>query len=163
YDVGEADGAIGARTRQAVSEYQAHIGMTRDGRAGGACSTPCAPGASRLRSGNRSIVPLRLTLLCAAFLAAAAPVSAGLRCDGGSFVVQPGTRVLPGVPGSYDLVRVIPDGRRMNVSIDAACPPVRAHTAGRRIVARWPRGACGVPERVTLKLVLDAACEIARG
>jgi hypothetical protein len=108
-------------------------------------------------------VPLRLTLLCAAFLGVAAPVSAGLRCDGGSFTMQPGTRVLPGAPGSYDLVRVIPDGRRMNVSIDAACPPVRAHAAGRRIVARWPRGACGVPERVTLKMVLDAACEIARG
>jgi len=35
YDVGEADGAIGARTRQAISEYQARIGLTRDGRAGG--------------------------------------------------------------------------------------------------------------------------------
>jgi lytic murein transglycosylase len=35
YDVGEADGAIGARTRQAISEYQAHLGLTRDGRAGG--------------------------------------------------------------------------------------------------------------------------------
>lgn len=35
YDIGEADGAIGARTRQAVSEYQARIGLSPDGRAGG--------------------------------------------------------------------------------------------------------------------------------
>jgi len=108
-------------------------------------------------------VPVRLTILCAALLAAAAPASAALRCDGGSFVVQPGTRLLSGAPGSYDLIRLIPAGRRMNVSIDAACPPVRAHTAGRRIVGRWPRGACGAPERVTLKLVLDPACEVAHG
>jgi peptidoglycan hydrolase-like protein with peptidoglycan-binding domain len=32
---GEADGAIGARTRKAISEYQARIGMKPDGRAGG--------------------------------------------------------------------------------------------------------------------------------
>jgi hypothetical protein len=35
YDIGEADGAIGARTRQAISQYQSRIGMTPDGRAGG--------------------------------------------------------------------------------------------------------------------------------
>ena len=35
YDIGEADGAIGARTRQAISEYQEKIGLPRDGRAGG--------------------------------------------------------------------------------------------------------------------------------
>jgi len=34
YDIGEADGAIGARTRQAISQYQQRIGMTPDGRAG---------------------------------------------------------------------------------------------------------------------------------
>lgn len=35
YDIGEADGAIGARTRQAIGEYQSRIGLPRDGRAGG--------------------------------------------------------------------------------------------------------------------------------
>jgi lytic murein transglycosylase len=35
YDIGEADGAIGARTRQAITEYQERIGLPRDGRAGG--------------------------------------------------------------------------------------------------------------------------------
>jgi lytic murein transglycosylase len=35
YDIGEADGAIGARTRQAIAEYQGRIGLPRDGRAGG--------------------------------------------------------------------------------------------------------------------------------
>ena len=35
YDVGEADGAIGARTRQAITEYQQRIGMAPDGRPGG--------------------------------------------------------------------------------------------------------------------------------
>jgi lytic murein transglycosylase len=35
YDIGEADGAIGARTRQALTQYQARIGLPADGRAGG--------------------------------------------------------------------------------------------------------------------------------
>src|SRR5262249_19147883 len=35
YPIGEADGAIGARTRQAISEYQTRIGLPSDGRAGG--------------------------------------------------------------------------------------------------------------------------------
>jgi len=35
YDIGEADGAIGARTRQALTAYQARIGLPTDGRAGG--------------------------------------------------------------------------------------------------------------------------------
>lgn len=35
YAIGEADGAIGARTREAVAQHQARIGMTPDGRAGG--------------------------------------------------------------------------------------------------------------------------------
>jgi lytic murein transglycosylase len=35
YDIGEADGAIGARTRQALTGYQAKIGLPTDGRAGG--------------------------------------------------------------------------------------------------------------------------------
>jgi lytic murein transglycosylase len=35
YDIGEADGAIGARTRQAIGEYQARVGLPRDERAGG--------------------------------------------------------------------------------------------------------------------------------
>jgi lytic murein transglycosylase len=35
YDIGEADGAIGARTRQAIGEYQARTGLPRDERAGG--------------------------------------------------------------------------------------------------------------------------------
>ena len=35
YDVGEADGAIGARTRQAISQYQQRISMTPDGPPGG--------------------------------------------------------------------------------------------------------------------------------
>src|SRR5262249_32574527 len=35
YDIGEADGAIGARTRQAIAQYQARIGLAGDGHAGG--------------------------------------------------------------------------------------------------------------------------------
>jgi lytic murein transglycosylase len=35
YDIGEADGAIGARTRQAITQYQARLGLPADGRAGG--------------------------------------------------------------------------------------------------------------------------------
>ncbi len=35
YAIGEADGAIGARTRDGIAQYQARIGMTPDGRAGG--------------------------------------------------------------------------------------------------------------------------------
>ena len=35
YEIGEADGAIGARTRQALTQYQARIGLPADGRAGG--------------------------------------------------------------------------------------------------------------------------------
>jgi len=35
YDIGEADGAIGAKTRQAIADYQARTGLTRDGRPGG--------------------------------------------------------------------------------------------------------------------------------
>jgi lytic murein transglycosylase len=35
YQIGEADGAIGAVTRKAIAEYQARIGLAQDGRAGG--------------------------------------------------------------------------------------------------------------------------------
>ena len=35
YPIGEADGAIGAATRKAIAEYQARVGLTQDGRAGG--------------------------------------------------------------------------------------------------------------------------------
>ena len=35
YQIGEADGAIGAVTRKAIAEYQARLGLTQDGRAGG--------------------------------------------------------------------------------------------------------------------------------
>ncbi len=35
YSIGEADGAIGALTRQAIADYQGKLGMARDGRAGG--------------------------------------------------------------------------------------------------------------------------------
>ncbi|MBN9083624.1 MAG: lytic transglycosylase [Rhizobiales bacterium 62-17] len=35
YDIGEADGAIGAKTRQAIADYQGRLGLTRDGRPGG--------------------------------------------------------------------------------------------------------------------------------
>jgi hypothetical protein len=35
YDVGEPDGAIGTKTRQAIAEYQVKIGLPRDGRASG--------------------------------------------------------------------------------------------------------------------------------
>ncbi len=35
YDIGEADGAIGARTRQAIGQYQDRAGLPHDGRAGG--------------------------------------------------------------------------------------------------------------------------------
>jgi len=35
FDIGEADGAIGARTRQALVEYQGRVGLPADGRAGG--------------------------------------------------------------------------------------------------------------------------------
>jgi hypothetical protein len=77
--------------------------------------------------------------------------------------VQTGTRLLADGPGSYDVVRVTADDRRMRVALDVTCPPGRARARGRRLTARWPRGRCGVPERVTLKMVLDANCEVARG
>ena len=35
YDIGEADGAIGAKTRQAIADYQGRSGLPRDGRPGG--------------------------------------------------------------------------------------------------------------------------------
>ncbi len=35
YDIGEADGAIGARTRQGIADYQTRLGLPRDGRPGG--------------------------------------------------------------------------------------------------------------------------------
>jgi lytic murein transglycosylase len=35
YDVGEPDGAIGTKSRQAIAEYQVKIGLPRDGRASG--------------------------------------------------------------------------------------------------------------------------------
>lgn len=35
YDVGEPDGAIGTKTRQAIADYQVKIGLPRDGRASG--------------------------------------------------------------------------------------------------------------------------------
>lgn len=35
YQIGEADGAIGTATRKAIAEYQARLGLTQDGRAGG--------------------------------------------------------------------------------------------------------------------------------
>ncbi|MFZ9500994.1 MAG: lytic murein transglycosylase [Beijerinckiaceae bacterium] len=35
YSIGEADGAIGPATRQAIADYQGKLGMARDGRAGG--------------------------------------------------------------------------------------------------------------------------------
>lgn len=35
YQIGEADGAIGAITRRAIAEYQARTGLPQDGRAGG--------------------------------------------------------------------------------------------------------------------------------
>lgn len=34
YDVGEPDGAIGAKTREAIADFQTRNGLTRDGRAG---------------------------------------------------------------------------------------------------------------------------------
>ena len=96
-------------------------------------------------------------------LAAVGSASAGLRCPIGSFVVQSGTRLLADGPGSYDVVRLTADDRRMRVALDVTCPPVRAHARGRRVMARWPPGRCGFRERVKLKMVLDADCEIARG
>jgi hypothetical protein len=35
YAIGEADGAIGARTRQGIADYQTRVGLPRDGRPGG--------------------------------------------------------------------------------------------------------------------------------
>lgn len=35
YQIGEADGAIGAVTRKAIAEYQGRLGLAQDGRAGG--------------------------------------------------------------------------------------------------------------------------------
>lgn len=35
YDVGEPDGAIGTKTRQAIADYQVKVGLPRDGRASG--------------------------------------------------------------------------------------------------------------------------------
>lgn len=35
YDIGEADGAIGAKTRQAIADFQGRAGLPRDGRPGG--------------------------------------------------------------------------------------------------------------------------------
>ncbi|MDH7799441.1 MULTISPECIES: lytic murein transglycosylase [unclassified Beijerinckia] len=35
YDIGEADGAIGAKTRQAIADFQGRSGLQRDGRPGG--------------------------------------------------------------------------------------------------------------------------------
>jgi lytic murein transglycosylase len=35
YDVGEPDGAVGTKTRQAIADYQVKIGLPRDGRASG--------------------------------------------------------------------------------------------------------------------------------
>lgn len=35
YQIGEADGAIGAATRKAIAEYQSRLGLPQDGRAGG--------------------------------------------------------------------------------------------------------------------------------
>jgi lytic murein transglycosylase len=35
YDIGEADGAIGARTRQAITQYQSRAGLSADGRPSG--------------------------------------------------------------------------------------------------------------------------------
>ncbi len=106
---------------------------------------------------------IRVLVLCVAALAIAGEAPGGLRCAPGSFVVRPGTRIMPGTAGSYDVVRIAAEGARSTAALDAVCPPIRAHTRGRRITARWPRGRCGVAARVTLKLVLDAGCEIARG
>ena len=108
-------------------------------------------------------MPVRLVLLCVAALAAAGHASARLRCAPGSFVAPSGTRVLPGATGGYDVVRVVTAGRRITVALDATCPPIRARAHGRRVTARWPRGRCAVPGRVTLEMVLDDGCEIVRG
>jgi len=104
----------------------------------------------------------RLALLSLAVVAAA-PASARLRCAPGPFVVQSGPRILAGASGGYDVLHVATDGRRVTVAVDATCPPIRAHGHGWRLVAVWPRGRCGVPGRVTLKMTIDDACEVARG
>jgi Planctomycete cytochrome C len=108
-------------------------------------------------------LPGRLALVCLAVLACVRHAPARLRCAPGSFVVQAGTRLLPAASGDYDVVHVTTDGERMRVALDATCPPIRARARGRRLTARWPRGRCAVPESVTLKMVLDDGCEVARG
>lgn len=75
-----------------------------------------------------------------------------------------GAPLLGNAIGSRETVRVFADGQRTLVAIGVACPPVRARTHGRRLVARWPPGRCGLTSpRVTLKLALDADCQLAQG
>jgi hypothetical protein len=106
---------------------------------------------------------VRFAILLLILHTVAGSASARLRCPVGSFVVHSGTRLLGDGPGSYDVVRLTADDRRMRVAVGVTCPPVPARARGRRVTARWPRGRCGLPERVKLKIVFDADCEIVRG
>ena len=105
---------------------------------------------------------MRFRIVCLAILAAVGPASAGLRCPAGSFVVHGGTGLLAGGP-RHDVVSMVGKGRRLLVALGVVCPPVQARARGRRVVARWPPGRCAIAGRVTLKLALDADCQIARG
>jgi hypothetical protein len=102
-------------------------------------------------------------LFCLVAVTAGSAASARLRCSPGAFVVHAGPRILPGATGGYDVLHVAADGRHVTVALGATCRRVRARTRGRRVTAVWPRGRCDVPGRVTLKMTLDDACEIASG
>jgi hypothetical protein len=111
-----------------------------------------------MRSASASVV-----LLAIALLGQAIPASARLRCAPGSFVVQTGPRLLPGIAGGYDVIRLAVEGRRVTAAIGATCPPVRARTRGARVTATWRSGRCAVAGRVRLKMVIGDGCEVARG
>jgi hypothetical protein len=98
-----------------------------------------------------------------AMLALPVPAAARLRCAPGSFVVQLGPRLLPGLAGGYDVIRLGANGRRMTAAIGATCPPVRARTRGARVIATWPPGRCAAAGRVRLTMTIREECEVARG
>jgi hypothetical protein len=102
----------------------------------------------------------RAVVILFAPLLVAASAAAGPRCDGGAFVIHMGPRLIASATGTHDVVLVSPPA---SVALVGACTPTRLRGRGGRVVASWPKHACGDARRVRLRATFDADCQTLLG
>ncbi|TMA38495.1 MAG: hypothetical protein E6J83_15340, partial [Deltaproteobacteria bacterium] len=87
-------------------------------------------------------------------------------CRDGRFVTPPGAPLLVAGAIAGTPEALVFGGSTPTISIVAHCPAVRvrltATRKGMRVVASWPKNACG-PARVRLRATIDAACQAMQG